>query len=91
MLNQAIERLINLQQIFESAETKRKRKIIGSIFPEKIVFGGTHYRTARLNEAVLKIFNVGAGFCENKKGQNEINFDLSSLVPRRGIEPLIHP
>lgn len=50
--------------------------IIGSIYPEKLVFDGFHYRTARLNEAVELIYSMGKGFSENENGQTEVNFDL---------------
>ncbi|TSD65003.1 hypothetical protein FFF34_014010 [Inquilinus sp. KBS0705] len=37
----------------ETGRTKQifKRSIIGSIYPEKLCFDGSAYRTARLNEA----------------------------------------
>jgi hypothetical protein len=31
---------------------------------------------------------VGQGFSENKNGQTEVNFDLSSQVNRIGFEPM---
>jgi hypothetical protein len=38
------------------------------------------YRTARLNEAVALIYSLDKGFSQNKNGQNESFFDLSTLV-----------
>src|SRR5690606_14049235 len=64
-----------------------KRKIIGSIFPEKLVFDGERYRTARVNEAARLIYAIDKGFGENKTGQAEDNFNLSSSVPGTGFEP----
>ena len=46
-----------------------------------------HYRTAHLNEAVSLIYNLDKAFNKNKNGQNEGNFELSSLVTRPGFEP----
>jgi site-specific DNA recombinase len=69
---------------------KQKREIIGSIYPEKLIFDGFKYRTARLNEAIELIYSLDKGFSQNKNGQTESIFDLSTLVPRTGFEPA-HP
>ena len=66
-----------------------KREIINSIYPEKLVFDGFNYQTARLNEAVELIYMLGEGFSENENGQTESNFDLSTFVPTKGIEPCL--
>jgi site-specific DNA recombinase len=88
MLDKAFKTLSNLETLYQDADLKTKRRIIGSIFPEKLVFNGNNYRTARVNEAVQLIFNVGEGFSENKNGQTEVNFDLSTQVNRIGFEPM---
>ena len=89
-LKQATRNLSNLEQLFENADVRQKKKIIGSIFPEKLIFDGDGFRTARVNEAVQLIFNVDKAFIKNKNGQIAKNFDLSSKVPRNGFEPS-HP
>jgi site-specific DNA recombinase len=70
--------------LYQDGDLKTKRRIISSIFPEKLVFNGNNYRTARVNEAVELIYNVGHGFSENKNGQTDKNFDLSTQVNRIG-------
>ncbi len=87
LLNQAISKLSSLDELYEKADNKEKREIIGSIYPEKLTFDGFHYRTSRLNEAVELIYKLGEGFSENENGQTESIFDLSTLVPRTGFEP----
>lgn len=87
LLNKALATLTSLDKLYEMADNKAKREIIGSIFPEKLVFDGFQYRTARLNEAVRLIYSMGKGFSQNENGQTESIFDLSTLVPRTGIEP----
>jgi len=52
LLDNAVKSLVTLEQLYKDGDVKKKRQIIGSIFPEKLVFDGSHYRTARLNEAV---------------------------------------
>lgn len=80
--SEAIENLANLRGLYQNADVKRKRKIIGSIFPEKLFFDGFSYRTARFNETAELIFNVGKAFRKIKTGQTEENFNLSSVVPK---------
>jgi site-specific DNA recombinase len=89
-LNKAVETLSYLDKLYERADNKGKREIIGSIFPEKLTFDGFKYRTARLNEAVALIYSMGKGFSENKNGQTEENFDLSNSVIRIGFEPMTY-
>ena len=78
-------KLSSLDVLYEKADNKDKRKIIGSIYLEKLVFDRFHYRTARLHEAVDLIYNLGECFSENENGQTESNFDLSTLLPRTGF------
>jgi DNA invertase Pin-like site-specific DNA recombinase len=52
ILDKAIDNLAKLDKVWVEATTIRKRKIIGSIFPEKLVFDGENFRTTRVNEAV---------------------------------------
>lgn len=47
LLDNAVKSLVTLDQLYKDGDVKKKLQIIGSIFPEKLVFDGTHYRTAR--------------------------------------------
>lgn len=87
LLNKAMSTLSNLDELYEKGDNKAKREIIGSIYPEKLVFDGFHYRTTRLNEAVALIYGLGKGFSEKENGQTESIFDLSTSVPGTGFEP----
>ena len=80
LLDKAVATLSCLDKLYEKANNKTKREIIGSIFPEKLIFDGMHYRTARVNEAVSMIYSLDKAFSENKNGQNDQNFELSNLV-----------
>jgi hypothetical protein len=70
--------------LYQDGDLKTKRKIISSIFPEKLVYNGNNYRTTRVNEAVELIYNVGLGLVEKKNGQTEEKLDLSKEVNRIG-------
>lgn len=87
ILSAAINNLSNLSKIYEASDNIGRRKLIGSIFPEKLVFDGANFRTNRLNEVVSLIFNTGKGLPEKKNGQTEEIFDLSTSVARPGFEP----
>jgi len=76
----------NLETLYQDGDLKTKHRIIGSIFPKKFVFNGNNYRTARVNEAVALIYNLGLGLSENKNGQADVNLDLSTQVNRIGFE-----
>ena len=86
-LEKAISNLENLDKIYKEATVRRKREIIGSIFPEKMTFDGFHFRTTRMNEVVRLIFLLDGGFSENEKGQTGKKTDSSCLVTRPGFEP----
>ena len=88
LLDKVLETLSRLDHLYEKADNHKKREIIGSIYPEKLVFDGFHYRTARINEAVSLIYSLDKGFSENKNGQTDENFDLSTQVNRIGFEPM---
>ena len=78
---------MELDVLYAKADTKKKRQIIGSIFPEKLAFDGFQYRTARLNPVASLLFNLGKGFSENKKGEIVSKNDFSFLVDPYGFEP----
>ena len=87
LLKRAVQSLSQMDQLYENSDNEVKRQIIGSIFPEKMVFDGQSYRTTRVNEVVRLIWAMGAGFSENKNGQTDQKIDLSTLVTRPGFEP----
>lgn len=88
LLRKAIENLSRLEQLWEEAIAERKRLIIGSIFPEKLVFDGNTFQTARLNEGVRLIYTLNEGFSGNEKGQKTDISALSSSVTRIGFKPM---
>ena len=55
LLNQAEASLSYLDQIYLKSDILGKREIIGSIFPEKLVYDGNGYRTGKINELVALI------------------------------------
>lgn len=84
LLSMALENLNRLEQLWQEATTERKRLILGSIFPEKLVFDGFYFRTARLNESARLIYTLNKGLDENENGQMMEKTALSTPVPCPG-------
>lgn len=80
LIEQSLQLLSHIDKLYLQANAEGKRDIIGSIFPEKLIFDGHGYRTARINEAVRLIFSLGAAFSQNKKGQTSLSANLSHEV-----------
>jgi site-specific DNA recombinase len=91
LIGQSVHNLIHLRNLFENGNNAVKRKIVGSIFTENLLFDGIECRTPKLNEAVELIFTVDKGFSKIKTAQNSINSDLCRMVAGTGIEPVFAP
>ncbi|ULT40730.1 hypothetical protein KRR40_39215 [Niabella defluvii] len=57
-LEKALEATTNLSSFYKESSIMTKRRIIGSIYPEKAVFDGTAYRTDRLNVILKYNFQI---------------------------------
>lgn len=85
LIDKGLDVLEHIDQAYTAGSTQVKRNIIGSMFPDRLEFDGEHYRTARVNEAVRIIFNIGEAFAKIKLGQVHSVSDLSQEV-----NPLVH-
>ena len=79
--------LPNILEMYTSASIQVKKKILGSIFPEKIIFDGKKCRATLLNPVIALILSYSNKFKENKKGPTPYFTSLSLLVEPEGIEP----
>ncbi len=52
-----IQLLSNLDKYYNLADLNTKRKIVGSIFPEKLIYDKNKYRTPRINEVIGLLSN----------------------------------
>jgi site-specific DNA recombinase len=87
-LQSGINLLGNLEKYYHASDIEVKQQLIGSIFPEKLVFVDGKVRTARINE-VLRLILLNDKDSRNMiKGQLTSNLWLSSGVEVRGVEPL---
>jgi hypothetical protein len=46
----AVNIMSNIPVLYQGADNEGKRAIIGSMFPEKLLFDGYQHRTTRINE-----------------------------------------
>ena|GEM_PF-981585 len=85
--DKAISSISNLDVLYENGTVTKKRKIIGSMFPEKLTFDGFQYRTARVNEALVLMLLIDSKIKGKKNGTNPSFLDLSREVTPPGFEP----
>ena len=89
-IDDCLDVLTNVDKYFIAKNTDVKQKIVGSMFPEKLVFENNEYRTPKLNKAVEILCKTSKDFKGTKKGKN-LQFVNSSLgVTPIGFEPMAH-
>jgi site-specific DNA recombinase len=89
-IDDCLDLLLNLDKYYVSKNTEIKQKILGSVFPEKLVFENNEYRTTKTNDVVALICPTDKGLGK-KKGGKKTDFSVSSLrVGPLGIEPSTH-
>jgi site-specific DNA recombinase len=77
----------NLKSFYQRASVEVKQKIVGSIFPQNLIFDKNEYRTSPINEAFRLITRVINQLQEAKK-QNATQMDgILNLAPPLGLEP----
>ncbi len=80
--------LRNLPKYYQTATLATKQRIIGSMYPEMLIFENNTYRTGRINEAIRLICKPEKVFKEYKKGMALKNESHSNCVVATGIEPV---
>ncbi|WP_276349190.1 recombinase family protein [Daejeonella sp. JGW-45] len=79
--------LTDIASHYENSSLEIKQKLIGSIFPEKLIFFENKYRTKRLNSVIglITISNNAFEVEEPKKASSKAG--LSTKAPEAGLEP----
>lgn len=80
LLNIAISSISQLDVLYTKGSVTQKRKIVGSMFPEKLTFDGFQYRTTRVNEAINLMVLINKKLENKKNGTNHLFSDLSHEV-----------
>ncbi len=87
-ISTATKVLRDLPNYYENATLSTRQKLIGSMYPEKLVYENKSYRTTRINEAARVICNPDGLLEGLKKGQASEIGSLSEQVTRIGFEPM---
>ena len=82
-----VKKLHNINFQFNRSNIEDKRKLIGSIFPQKLQFENNKVRTTDINPVLLKISKINGAYKELKKKGQTKKLDLSRQVQKAGLEP----
>lgn len=66
LVNKTLENLKNIDKLYKMADIEGKRRIIGSIYPEKWTIKENKGRTDKVNFAVLLIYQINNGLWHKK-------------------------
>jgi len=86
LMDKAISTLSRLDSHYGNLPVSKKRELISSIFPEKIVFDGENYRTPKVNEAVRLIYMINSDLYSIKNRKGHKSAYLSGQVEPPRIE-----
>lgn len=81
-------KLSNIDKHYADADVDDKRKLIGSIFPNKLQFENNKVRTADINPILLKISRLNSASKDIKKRDKSKINDLSHVVTLTGFKPV---
>lgn len=79
--------LSNLGKLFTNAALPIKQQIIGSTFPEKLIYENNQFRTASGNNVLLLMAATSKAFAIKKESRLENSNLLSRRVEPAGFEP----
>ena len=74
----------NLSNYYANSQPSTKNKLIGLIFPEKITFTGSQYKTTKTNEVFQLMCSMGGDLQKNSPAKIA---RLYSEAPPSGLEP----
>lgn len=84
LIEKAVALLSRLDESYVAMSTELKRELVGSMFPEKLTFSESGFRTPRVNEAAEALSALGAGLEAKKIGQlesfSELSYQVAPLV-----------
>ncbi|MHB8260832.1 MAG: hypothetical protein ACYDCN_04885 [Bacteroidia bacterium] len=84
-LTYGVTLLGNLPHYYSTATLEGKQKMLGSIFPEKLIFSENSYRTAKPNEVIELFSDVTKAFGDSEKKKAAKNSGLFHKVVSIGI------
>ncbi|MGS2737999.1 hypothetical protein [Sinomicrobium sp. M5D2P17] len=102
LLDKALKGAGNIAKLYGEGGIRTRRGIISSIFPEKLEFDGTNYRTIRMNVITHRIFHINNKLPQNKNKKSDhfnrfsCHLMLAKQIPNHFVEDLkqlagLHP
>jgi site-specific DNA recombinase len=79
--------ITHLSYYYTNAPIEVKHRLIGSIFPEKLVYSDDSYRTTRTNSLISLMCSDSIGYTGTKSEKATLSNGLSTLAPPVGLEP----
>lgn len=87
MIEHALSLLENVQDMYVLSDLKKKKKLIGSIFTEKLTFKEKQCRTPKTNKFINIIKLENSKLAQKKRGQLNDDVKLSLMVTPEGFKP----
>ena len=78
--------LSNMQYYYSTVTLEGKQQMLGSIFPEKLIFSENNYRTAEPSEIIALLCSVNKEFGGSKKRKAIENSGQSTQVTPARVE-----
>ncbi len=88
IFKKGLTKIQTIEKQYSTGSLDQKRKLLGSIFPQKFEFENKKIRTTDLNPILLKISSVHRGLQRGKKKGQTKKSDLSSMVIAKGLASL---
>lgn len=89
LIEKSISILANIRTIYCNSDSYTRRKIIGSIYPQKIPFQDLLVRTATTSEPFRIMYLINKELEAEKNKKTGSNLSLSRMVFQNGFEPLL--
>lgn len=87
LLETALERMTSLDTLYNQSCVEDQRRLIGSMFPEKLRFEELQHRTTLPSELYQDIYLINKELRSKKNRENEKKFHLPGKVGPAGLEP----
>lgn len=87
LIDDGLEILKSVGSYYKSKNTVVKQRIVSSIYPEKLIFDKSGYRTPKTLKVLSLISRIGEGSKRNKKGKTLQIVKSSLEVEPEGFEP----
>ena len=79
--------LSNMGHYYRTANIENRQKMLGLIFPEKLVYDNHTFQTMQPSEVLDLLCNGGKGFSDGKKEKSSKNAAQSCVVTALGFKP----